>query len=398
MHHPGSNAPCITLAGARGWCAGGGLLWLHKAWGHVAARDQCPGRISGEGPLQKPFSCLGFPKDKCILVGLPSTCKPNSRELLICWQRTTLDLIWQNIMINLSSWFTIQILSCKSSLSLPFKVHWISLTKDQLPWSCPPCCSAALLGAVWGPIGARSRTSWSTIVGSKSGTFVVNLDMGEVHKNREFPGAYLCWLCVADSTLPNKGTAHRALRGKDVDPPPAQINQQLDCHQISFLSLWTSPMSKLTTKVSDFDATIVDQEITWNYGVMGFTPLIFDQEIIWNYGVLGFTPLSVDQETIWNYGVLGVTPLIVDQEIIWHYGVIGFTPLSVDQEIIWNHGVIGFTPLSVDQEIIWNHGVIGFTPLSVDQEIIWNHGVLGFTPLSVDQEIIWNYGVMAFTP
>ena len=67
--------------------------------------------------------------------------------------------------------------------------------------------------------------------------FVVNLDMGEVHKNREFPGAYLCWLCVADSTLPNKGTAHRALRGKDVDPPPAQINQQLDCHQISFLSL-----------------------------------------------------------------------------------------------------------------------------------------------------------------
>lgn len=172
MHHPGSNAPCITLAGARGWCAGGGLLWLHKAWGHVAARDQCPGRISGEGPLQKPFSCLGFPKDKCILVGLPSTCKPNSRELLICWQRTTLDLIWQNIMINLSSWFTIQILSCKSSLSLPFKVHWISLTKDQLPWSCPPCCSAALLGAVWGPIGARSRTSWSTIVGSKSGTLL----------------------------------------------------------------------------------------------------------------------------------------------------------------------------------------------------------------------------------
>ena len=40
-----------------------------------------------------------------------------------------------------------------------------------------------------------------------------NLDLGEVHKNREFPRAYLCWLCVPDSTLPNKRTAHGALRG-----------------------------------------------------------------------------------------------------------------------------------------------------------------------------------------
>ena len=58
-------------------------------------------------------------------------------------------------------------------------------------------------------------------------TIVINLDMGEVHKNRDFPSAYVAWLGVPDSTLPNKGTAHRALRGKDVDPPPVQVNVYL---------------------------------------------------------------------------------------------------------------------------------------------------------------------------
>ena len=54
--------------------------------------------------------------------------------------------------------------------------------------------------------------------------FATNLDMGDVHKSREFPSAYWCWLGVADSTLPHKGTAHRALRGKDTDPPPTSVN------------------------------------------------------------------------------------------------------------------------------------------------------------------------------
>lgn len=58
-------------------------------------------------------------------------------------------------------------------------------------------------------------------------TFVVNLDVGEVHRNRQLPSAYVCWLGVADSTLPNKGTGHRALRGKDAEPNPQQVNEHL---------------------------------------------------------------------------------------------------------------------------------------------------------------------------
>lgn len=54
--------------------------------------------------------------------------------------------------------------------------------------------------------------------------FVTNLDLSDVHKSRELPSAYVCWLGVPDSTLPHKGTAHRALRGKDADPPPEKIN------------------------------------------------------------------------------------------------------------------------------------------------------------------------------
>lgn len=58
-------------------------------------------------------------------------------------------------------------------------------------------------------------------------TFVVNLDVEEVHKNREFPSAYVCWIGVPDTTLPNKGTAHRALRGKDAEPSPPTVNEFL---------------------------------------------------------------------------------------------------------------------------------------------------------------------------
>eukprot|EP00435_Cladocopium_sp_Y103_P004363 s5416_g1.t1 len=58
-------------------------------------------------------------------------------------------------------------------------------------------------------------------------TFVINLDLSEIHGNRECPMAFVAWLAVPDSTLPNKGTAHRALRGKDVEPPPAQVNALL---------------------------------------------------------------------------------------------------------------------------------------------------------------------------
>eukprot|EP00435_Cladocopium_sp_Y103_P029455 s2934_g7.t1 len=86
--------------------------------------------------------------------------------------------------------------------------------------------------------------------------FVVNLDMGEVHKNREFPGAYLCWLCVADSTLPNKGTAHRALRGKDAEPAPAQEifhqpfrNEILWCQGSSYFLMMAAETSQTYRKL-----------------------------------------------------------------------------------------------------------------------------------------------------
>ena len=58
---------------------------------------------------------------------------------------------------------------------------------------------------------------------------VINLDTSDVHANRVFPMAYVAWVCVGDHTLPNKGTAHRALRGRDVDPPPQQVNAFLSC-------------------------------------------------------------------------------------------------------------------------------------------------------------------------
>ena len=57
--------------------------------------------------------------------------------------------------------------------------------------------------------------------------FALNLDVGEIHKNRKFPACYFCWLGVLDSTLPNKGTAHRALRGAGTSDGPTNINQYL---------------------------------------------------------------------------------------------------------------------------------------------------------------------------
>lgn len=56
--------------------------------------------------------------------------------------------------------------------------------------------------------------------------FCLNLDTSSIHKNRELPNAYILWLAIADSTLPNKGTAYRALRHPGSEPvPAAQINE-----------------------------------------------------------------------------------------------------------------------------------------------------------------------------
>lgn len=73
--------------------------------------------------------------------------------------------------------------------------------------------------------------------------FVVNLDMQDIHKNRELPAAYLCWIGVPDSTLPNKGTAHRALRSGG-DPPPAQVNTLLGVEKTVFSNHQKVPNTK----------------------------------------------------------------------------------------------------------------------------------------------------------
>lgn len=43
--------------------------------------------------------------------------------------------------------------------------------------------------------------------------FTLNLNVDDLHKNRESPSAFVCFLGVLDSTLPLKGTAYRKVRG-----------------------------------------------------------------------------------------------------------------------------------------------------------------------------------------
>ena len=55
--------------------------------------------------------------------------------------------------------------------------------------------------------------------------WTLNLNCEELHKNRELPGAFPCFLGVADSTLPVRGTAHRSVRG--APEAEAQVNALL---------------------------------------------------------------------------------------------------------------------------------------------------------------------------
>ena len=57
--------------------------------------------------------------------------------------------------------------------------------------------------------------------------WALNLNLEDLHKNRELPGAFMCFLGVADSSLPTKGTAHRTVRGSpEIDQK--NVNQFLD--------------------------------------------------------------------------------------------------------------------------------------------------------------------------
>eukprot|EP00435_Cladocopium_sp_Y103_P054926 s114_g18.t1 len=49
-------------------------------------------------------------------------------------------------------------------------------------------------------------------------SFTLNLNVDDLHKNRELPSAYVCYLGVLDSTLPLRGTAHRVVRGGGAEP------------------------------------------------------------------------------------------------------------------------------------------------------------------------------------
>ena len=64
--------------------------------------------------------------------------------------------------------------------------------------------------------------------------FTLNLNLDDLHKNRELPGAFMCYVGVPDSTLPLRGTAHRAVRGapeaeSTVNAFLANINLDLLC-------------------------------------------------------------------------------------------------------------------------------------------------------------------------
>lgn len=78
--------------------------------------------------------------------------------------------------------------------------------------------------------GGSLRTEWRKLEDKLSmhrvevRPFVINLDCSSLHGNRECPMAYIAWVGVADSTLGSKGTAHRALRGKDAEPTPPRVN------------------------------------------------------------------------------------------------------------------------------------------------------------------------------
>lgn len=66
--------------------------------------------------------------------------------------------------------------------------------------------------------------------------FCLNLNTTHIHQNRDLPSAYVSFLGVADSTLPNKGTAHRAVRGRAdaADVAPAQVNTCLCLEHLNF--------------------------------------------------------------------------------------------------------------------------------------------------------------------
>ncbi|CAK9060296.1 unnamed protein product [Durusdinium trenchii] len=55
--------------------------------------------------------------------------------------------------------------------------------------------------------------------------FTLNMSLEDLHQNRQLPGAFLCFLGIVDTTLPLRGTAHRAVRGT----PEAEHSVNMFC-------------------------------------------------------------------------------------------------------------------------------------------------------------------------
>ena len=54
--------------------------------------------------------------------------------------------------------------------------------------------------------------------------FFLNMDTTNVHGNRDIPASFICYLGIIDSTLPTKGTLHRASRNAAVAAEKSNIN------------------------------------------------------------------------------------------------------------------------------------------------------------------------------
>ncbi|CAK9010862.1 Uncharacterized protein SCF082_LOCUS10854 [Durusdinium trenchii] len=54
-------------------------------------------------------------------------------------------------------------------------------------------------------------------------SFTLNLNIDQLHKNRELPMGFVCYIGVLDSSLPLRGTAHRVVRG-GVPEPESSVN------------------------------------------------------------------------------------------------------------------------------------------------------------------------------
>ncbi|CAK9014066.1 Uncharacterized protein SCF082_LOCUS12189 [Durusdinium trenchii] len=79
--------------------------------------------------------------------------------------------------------------------------------------------------------------------------WTLNINLDELHKNRELPGAFGCFLGVADSTLPLRGTAHRSVRGA----PEAENQVNVFCGSF----LWTrQALMEFPSAIQEKDFTV----------------------------------------------------------------------------------------------------------------------------------------------